>query len=241
MRYLAKLLVLTCLLLSGCDAETRTRLAARPDYRMVPHHVVEAPQAQSAEMYFRMKKGKMQLGGNANALLVSKHAYKSPVRAPILEFQEVEEKAYLALSQETIPSIGIFGYGDSMNEWDVQLNPKIPLDLTVEFGKGTGDLNLNQLNLERLRIYNHEGNLSIDLTTKNLQQDLSIWMNNLDGDIHLKLPPNTGAHVTTVRGAEITAESFQKDKAIYTNDHFENARNRIFVDVHSLSGKVIIQ
>lgn len=241
MRWLTYMTVIVSVMCAGCDAETRTRLGAHPDYRLVPHHIVEAPQAKSAEMYFRMKKGRLTMGADSLALMVSKHLYKSPVRAPILEFTEVEDKAYLALTQESIPSIGVFAHGDAMNEWDVQLNPQLPLDLTLEFGRGQGTLDLHKLNLDRLRIYNEEGDLDIDLTAKELTGDISIWMNNHRGNIRLKLPAGAGAQITTIRGAEITAEHFTRDKAIFTNERYEEAEHRIFVDVQSLSGKVIIQ
>ncbi len=233
--------VLICAVCAGCDEQTRTRLATQPDHRMVPHHVVESPTAKSAEMYFRMKKGHLSVGSDALALMVSKHRYKSPVRAPLLEFQEVEEKAYLALTQENIPSIGVFGYGDAMNEWDVQLNPSLPLDLTLEFGQGTGTLDMNKLNLDRLRLYNQKGRLEIDLAAKKLDKDIVIWIKNLDGDIRLKLPPDAGAQITTLRGAEISAENFNQEDAIFTNEPFEGAEHRIFIDVQSRSGNILIQ
>lgn len=236
-----KIALVLCLVCAGCDAQTRTEIAARPDYRMVPNHVVDSPTAIATELYLSMKKGNLLMGADALPVMVSQHRYKSPVRAPVLEFYEVEQKAYVALTQENIPSIGVFGHGDAMNEWDVQLNPKLPLDLTVEYGIGQGRLDLNGLNLDRLRIYNREGRLEIDLTHKKLDKDIVIWMNNHHGDIRLKLPPDAGAQVTTVRGAEVVAENFTRENAVFTNANYEEAVHRIFVDVHSLSGNIIIQ
>lgn len=213
----------------------------RPDPRMVPHHVVESPTAERAEMYFRMGKGNITMGSRALALMVSKHRYKSPARAPRLEFQELDKKAFLSLTQELIPSIGVFGFGDAMNEWDVQLTPALPLDLTVEFGRGQGLLDLSGLDLERLRIYNQKGDLEIDLSGKALTKDIVIWMNNHHGDIRLKIPEGAGAQITTVRGAEIEAPDFIQKKSIFTNERYEQSTHRIFIDVQSLDGNVIIQ
>ncbi|MCA9402593.1 MAG: hypothetical protein KC897_02320 [Candidatus Omnitrophica bacterium] len=229
------------LVCGGCDAETRTRMAARPDYRMTPNHVVETATATSTEFYLKMQKGDLKMGAEALPVMVSQHRYMSPVRAPVLEFYEVDQKAYVALTQESIPSIGVFGQGDAMNAWDVQLNPKLPLDLTVEYGKGRGQLDLNGMNLDRLRIYNREGRLEIDLSAKKLDRDIVIWMNNHHGDIQLKLPPDAGAQITTIRGAEIVAENFTRNNAVFTNVNYEGAAHRIFVDVLSLSGNVTIQ
>lgn len=238
-KILFPLLVMT--FLSGCDAQSRERYINRPDYRMVPHHVVESPTAERAEMYFRMRKGNITVGSQALALMVSKHRYKSPVRAPRLEFQELDKKAFLSLTQELIPSIGVFGFGDAMNEWDVQLTPALPLDLTLEFGRGQGRLDLGGVDLERLRIYNQKGDLEIDLSGKQMTKDIIIWMNNHHGDIRLKIPVGAGAQITTVRGAEIEAPNFTKEKSIYTNERYKQSAYRIFVDVQSLDGKVIIQ
>ncbi|MBZ0166928.1 MAG: cell wall-active antibiotics response protein, partial [Candidatus Omnitrophica bacterium] len=109
------------------------------------------------------------------------------------------------------------------------------------FGRGQGRLDLNGLDLERLRIYNQKGDLEIDLSGKTMTKDIIIWMNNHQGDIRLKIPAGAGAQVTTVRGAEIEAPDFTQKQSIYTNERYEQSAYRIFIDVQSLDGNVIIQ
>jgi Domain of unknown function (DUF5668)/Putative adhesin len=56
-----------------------------------------------------------------------------------------------------------FGVGSEQTRWDIGLNPKLPLDLTIAASSGDTTLNANGLNLHTLTVNASSGNLKASL------------------------------------------------------------------------------
>lgn len=219
----------------GCDP------AVKSDPRMIPSHVVEMQQAVSADIYLRMFSGNLILGAKAKALMVGTYHYNSPVWVPVMTYQEADQKGRLMLTQERIPTIGSFAKNDAMNQWDIQLNKNVPLELTIEFGRGQGFIDLNELDLKQVKLINKNGKMNMDISGRELKEDLVLWINNENGDLDITLPKNVGIRVSTVRGAKIIAEGLKQENAIYKNELDGTAAKHIFVDIKSDAGTVVFR
>lgn len=219
----------------GCD------VVLKPETKMVPNHVVQMIDAQTADVYLRMFSGNLIIGAKGLALMVGTYTYNNPIRVPIMTYKEIDKKGWLMVSQEEIPTIGSFARNDAMNQWDIQFDKKIPIELTIEFGKGRGMFDLNEVDLKRFKLLNRKGKLDIDLSTRILKDDLNLWINNEEGDISISLPKNVGIRVTTVRGADIVADGLIKENAVYKNELEGSDVKHIYLDIKSDAGAIIIR
>ncbi|MBP9854618.1 MAG: hypothetical protein KBD53_07115 [Candidatus Omnitrophica bacterium] len=224
-----------CLLHLGCGP------VDMPDSKLVPNHVVEVKEAKTADVFVRMFSGHLFIGPNAKTLMVGTYQYNNPTNAPTMNYTEIDQKGWLSLLQADIPTIGTFPRNDAMNRWDIQLNKDFPTELSIEFGKGDGKINLNDMNLTFFRLLNKKGKLDIDLSTSKLKEDLVLWMDNEAGEISIHLPKNVGVQVTTVRGAQIVAEGFKKEDAVYKNEWAGSDAKQIFVDIKSEAGTINVR
>lgn len=219
----------------GCDP------ALKPETKMVPNHVVQIKDAQSADVYLRMFSGNLNIGAKGLALMVGTYTYNNPIWVPTMNYKEIDQKGWLMVTQDEVPTIGSFSRNDAMNRWDIQFDKKIPIELTIEFGKGHGTFDLNEVALNRLKLLNRNGALDIDLSARVLKDDLVLWINNEAGDINISLPKNVGVRVTTVRGAEIVADGLIKENAVYKNELEGSDVKHIYLDIKSDAGTIIIR
>ncbi len=216
---------------AGCD------VPQRPNPAQVPSHVAEIDGVKSADVYMRMAAGELRVENQSLALMVAKYKYNTPIRIPKKNFEVEDGVGKLSLTQEIIPSIGVFARGDGMNEWEVHFQKDTPLNLHLEFGRGSAYLNLAGLTLKRFKLLNESGIVGIDLSTINLTDDLVLWIDNGDGDIGLKLPENYAVLVNTERGAEIVAATLIQDGDVYS----KNANltgPRIYINIKNIAGMV---
>jgi hypothetical protein len=106
---------------------------------------------------------------------------------------------------------------DFRNEWDLRLNNDVPMNLSLDMGAGTSDLQLAGLSLTGLDI-----RLGAGISTINLSGD---WERDLDATIEagaanitVRLPKDVGVRVEVVAGPiAINAFGLTKDGNVYTN------------------------
>jgi hypothetical protein len=73
--------------------------------------------------------------------------------------------------------------------WEIGLTPRIPLELSVDVGTGSADLNLEALKLESLRVDGGTGSMKIDLPSG--QNNLPVNINVGTGSASVTIPANT--------------------------------------------------
>lgn len=205
------LVLLGMLLLAGCD--TRAKVGAM----RTESKSVELGNAQSVNVEVNLGAGHLQLSGGAEKLMEADFTYNVAKIKPGVSYMD----GTLVVQQpKTNGMPALLGITDFRNDWTINLDDGVPMDLSVDVGGGSGDLLLAGLSLTRLDITLGAGIYTIDLTGD--------WAKNLDvtidagaADVTLRLPKDVGARVRVDEGPHtILAPGLVKDGPIYTNDAY---------------------
>jgi hypothetical protein len=196
------------LLLAGCDTQARVG-ALRNESQSV-----ELGNAQSVNVEVNLGAGDLQLTGGAEKLMEADFTYNVDKIKPDVKYTD----GTLVVQQpETRGMPALLGITDFRNDWKLHFNDEVPMDLSIDVGAGSSNLQLAGLSLTRLDITLGAGTYTIDMTGD--------WAKNLDviidagaADVTLWLPRDVGARVRVEEGPHtIQAPGLVKDGPIYTN------------------------
>jgi hypothetical protein len=130
---------------------------------------------------------------------------------------------------------------DFRNEWNLRLDDQVPMDLSVDAGAGSGDLQLAGLSLTGLDISLGAGDYTIDLSGS-WPRDLDVTIDAGATDIRLLLPSDVGARVWFEDGPHIIeAAGMLKDGPVYTNAAYGVSPVTLHINIESGIGIVNLQ
>src|SRR5208337_1707766 len=95
--------------------------------------------AQSARVSLNMKAGELKVGGGATQLLDADFTYNVPDWKPEVSYAVSGGVGNLEVEQQGSGS----STGNTRNNWDVHLNDKAPMEMTVNMGAGRATLTLS--------------------------------------------------------------------------------------------------
>ena len=229
---LMTIVLIAAMLLISCSPQARVG-ALRSESKSV-----ELGDAKSVRAEINFGAGDLELSGGADKLLEADFNYNVAALKPEVEYTD---GTLVVRQPETNGMPDLRDITDFRNEWTLRLNDKIPMDLSVDVGGGSGDLLLAGLSLTSLDITLGAGIYTIDLTGD--------WAKNLDvtidagaADVTLRLPNDVGARVNVEEGPHtIEATGLTKDGAIYTNAAYGVSDVTIKVDLEVGIGTINLQ
>jgi len=147
-----------------------------------------------------------------------------------------------ALTAQTEP-FSFWWPGEGGGErWNIDLTPRIPLDIEVGAGVGDLNLNLNQLTVTRLDVGSGIGDTTIDFpiaagrTTAVVQGAI--------GDVVVRIPDGVGAKVTLSKllaSVDVRNSRFVRADDAYVTTNYDTAPNRLDVEVKVVIGNIVIE
>ena len=148
-------------------------------------------------------------------------------------------KARLSLHTEGMRAIYTPGPG-SQPDWDLQLNPSIPLDLDAGLGAGQMVLDLSDLQISHLKVELGVGQTRVLLPARGAFQG---EISGAVGEIVLVVPEGMQVRIDADTGlAAVEAPgSFEKQGELYTTAGFDEAEDRIELKVSQAIGMITIQ
>jgi len=200
--------LIAALLLSGCGSD------ARVGALQTESQSVELQDARSVRVEINLGAGDLQLTGGAKKLLESDFTYNVAKIKPEVGYTDGK----LVIRQPEIDGVPVLqGITDFRNEWNLRLFDQVPMDLSVDVGAGTGELQLAGLSLTGLAVNLGAGIYMVDLSGG--------WARNLDvtidtgaANITLRLPKDVGVRVKIESGPHtIEATGLANDGDVYTN------------------------
>ena len=229
---LIALVLFGALLLGGCNS----RLQVGP--LQTESQSVELGDAKSVRVEINFGAGDLELFGGADKLLEADFDYNVAALKPEVKYTD---GTLVVRQPETNGMPALLGITDFRNNWTINLEDSVPMDLSVDVGGGSGDLLLAGLSLTSLDITLGAGIFTIDLTGD--------WAKNLDvtidagaTDVTLRLPKDVGARVNVEEGPHmIEATGLTKDGAIYTNAAYGVSDVTIKVDLEVGIGTINLQ
>lgn len=180
--------------------------------------VVERMGAESALVDIGMGAGELELSGGSEQLLDATFVYSDPEWKPELDYQVEGTQGRLEITQGDSDRIG--SLVNARNEWVLRLASDLPLDLRLDMGAGTSQLDLRGLDLGTLGVSKGAGQTEIDLSG-DWRRDVTVSVEGGAGQLSLTLPEPVGVRVEVDTGVGVVnAEGFQRDGGAYVNDAF---------------------
>jgi len=229
---LITLVLFAALLLAGCGSQARVG-ALRSESQSV-----ELGDARLVRVEIEMGAGNLEVIGGAEKLLQADFTYNVARLEPEVKYMD----GTLVVWQPDGKGLSdLRGITDYRNEWSLSLNDEVPMDLRVDVGGGTSDLQLAGLSLTRLNVTLGAGGSTIDLSGDRAG-DLDVTINAGAGDITVRLPRDVGARVQVDAGVgTIQASGLAHDGNIYTNAAYGESEMTLQVDIDAGVGQINLE
>jgi len=130
---------------------------------------------------------------------------------------------------------------DYRNEWGLRLNDEVPMDLSVDMGAGSSDLQLAGLSLTGLDVSLGAGKSTVDLSG-DWGHDLDVTIDTGAADISVRLPRDVGARVKVESGPHtIETIGLTQDGDVYTNAAYGVSEVTLQVNMKAGIGRVNLE
>ena len=199
---------------------------------------VELDDANPVQVAIIMGAGTLHVQGGAEKLLEAGFKYNVADLKPELGYTD----GRLVVKQpETRRLPNLLGIADFRNEWDLRLNDQVPMDLSVDLGGGTSNLQLAGLSLTGLKVSQGAGDFTLDLSG-GWAHDLDIIINTGAANTTLRLPSEVGVRVRVEPGPNlIDAAGLSKDGNYYTNAAYRVSKVTLQVDLQPGIGLITLE
>ena len=212
----------------------------------------------TAEISFGV--GELRVSGGAVNLAEADFAYNVDNWTPEVAYEVNDGQGKLRVNQPsfeklTLPSEGM------RNEWNIKLNEDVPLDLRLEMGAGTSQIDLSGLTLTNfvfkagageahlnladtsvpeLNLEAGVGEITVDLTGQ-WQNDLKAYISSGIGTLTVKLPRDVGVRIEAQTGiGEISAIDFNRKDGAYVNNAFDTSDVTLNIELQGGVGEITI-
>jgi hypothetical protein len=200
-------------------------------------HSTESVAKQSAESVttkIDMPAGQLTIDGGATQLLNADFTYSDDMEKPEVAYNVSGTSGRLEIKQHDRSGINI---GPSHDEWTLKFGDT-PMELEINMGAGQGDLNLQHMDLSRLRIEVGAGEINVNLTgdrKRNLTADIQGGV----GSATIRLPKDLGVQVRAQGGiGSIDTEGLRHEGDMYVNDAYGKSPISIRMNIQGGVGEI---
>jgi predicted membrane protein len=124
--------------------------------------------------------------------------------------------------------------------WDLRLNDRLPIDLSVALGVGRSTITVGGLNLTALSVRTGVGETILDLD--GVDSDLDVRISGGIGEIAIRVPQDIGVLVDTDTGiADVKAPGFTRTGSRYANEQYGKTNTTIRIVLDQGIGDVSIR
>jgi N-terminal domain of toast_rack, DUF2154 len=169
---------------------------------------------EHATVRLNLRAGELTLRGGAEKLLQGRFEYNIAAWKPRVNYSVSGSDADLAITQPE--SSG--GFGDTRNDWRLELNDKVLLDFHLNCGAGQARLEMGDLDLQRVAIDMGAGQVDLDLRGKP-SHDYDVNIEGGVGQATIRVPDNVGVRADAHGGiGHIDVTGLES-----RGDHYENS------------------
>ena len=228
-RLLIVFVLVAALLLASCNPALKVG-ALRTESKSV-----ELGDAKSVRVEINIGAGDLQLTGGAEKLMEADFTYNVAKIKPEVKYTD---GTLVVREPETNGMPSLLGITDFRNEWTINLDESVPMDLSVDVGAGTSNLKLGGLSLSGLDITLGATEGTIDLSGE-WAHDLDITIDAGASAITVLLPKDVGVHVVVDRGPTvIDTQGLMRDGDVYTNAAYGESGVTLHVDLKTGVGLI---
>jgi hypothetical protein len=199
------------------------------------HDDFDAGKAETVRAAIRMDAGEFNLRGGESKLLSASYRYSEKVGRPKAHYEVTAGRGALTVeSPKSTPS----GLRNRVNEWTLRLGSQAPLDLDIQLGAGTSDIDVSSLNLRSVRVQTGAGEMKLNLDGK-YPRDVAVEVEGGAGTAEIRLPRDTGVEVEAKLGiGGVNANGLQKRDGKYYNDAYVEGKAVLRLTVHGGVGEI---
>lgn len=232
----------------GCGL---TRPMLRVGNLKTESHSIELGDADSVEVEIFMAAGELNVSGGANELLLAEFTYNVDKLEPEVNYRG---DVLTVRTPDVDTRVGSWwDLDDYRYEWDLRFNDDVPMEMKVEMGAGSADLELGSLSLTTLDIETGAGEVQVDLSDSSSLTRLDVeagvgqvtvdltgtWQDDLDanissgvGELTLRLPHSACVRVEVEGGLGIVnTHGLTKDGNDYVNDACGESEVTLHIDI----------
>lgn len=226
------LVLIAALVLAGCGSDVRVGAL------QTTSQSVELGDAKSVRVEINLGAGDLKLAGGAAKLLQADFTYNVANFKPEVGYSHDT----LVVQQPNVDGMPVLqGIGDYRNEWGLQLSDQVPMDLKVDIGGGTSDLQLAGLSLSRLDVTLGAGTSTVDLDG-DWVRDLNVTIDAGAADVTVRLPKDIGVRIVTDPGAALfETHGLAQNEGVYTNAAYGASNVTLQLDVTAGIGRVNLE
>lgn len=195
---------------------------------------VELQGAKSVSVHIQMPAGQLRLDGGSNKLLDADFHYDGWQGDPQVNYSVTDGQGNLEIQQSGNSS----HFGNTHNDWRLQLGGAAPIDLSLELGAGQAWVHPGSLALNELNVQMGAGQLDLDLTELkpgNLQADIEGGF----GQARIRLPKGEGVRVFASGGiGSVNADGLTRQGDAYVNAAYGKSAQNIEMTVHGGVGEI---
>lgn len=141
----------------------------------------------SLQAELRLGFGQLKVAAGGDRAVDSQFRYNRDEWKPSVDYTRTGDRGNLVITQPQFPASGdsFVMQGNFVNEWQLQLPSRLPVDLTLDAGALEGRLDLSAIALENLHLRAGSGNLAVQTGTQKMGQ---LRLNVGAGDVALNVP-----------------------------------------------------
>jgi len=180
---------------------------------------VEADGAERLEAHIEFGAGDLRIDGRSDEMFNADYKYAFSIREPKIKY-EVKGSTGELLVRDIERKVTL-GLGGFETEWMLSFSPDIPIEIDIDFGAGTGRLNLADLDIEGLDLDLGAGSANVNLA--------GIWDHDVDvdidqgiGEVTIHVSSAMPVRVEVDRGlGNVVADDFRMLNGDYVNDAYD--------------------
>ncbi len=222
---------------------------------------VELGDAEQVRVMIKMGAGDLKIDSGADALMEADFTYNVTGWKPEVAYEVTDGAGRLTIRQPNTEEISM--RSDARYKWKLAFNEEVPLDMRIEHGAGTGEIDLGDLNVTQLDVQLAAGDFTLDLngnrSLRHLEFDVGAgnvtidlngdWTENVDVDFQgglgqttLRLPKDIGVYVTVNKAlGHISANGLTKQGDAYVNEAYGVSDVTLEINIQAGVGQINLE
>jgi hypothetical protein len=222
-------LVAAALFVSGCVGMVATGETRRDTVTLA------LDKAVSVRTELRMEAGELRVKSGSPKLLDATFTYNVDEWKPLVDYRVSGSDGELTIRQ---PKGLVGSFGNTVYEWELDLNADVPLDLVANLGAGEVTLELGRMNLGRVDVNIGAGEVDMDLRGEP-RRDYSVFIRGGVGETTVRLPRGARIEATAVKGlGGINVEGLERRGDVWTSPDPAGSAVTVRVDVKGGIGEI---
>lgn len=203
---------------------------------------VELGSLAEAQVLVTFGAGKIDIGSlplRSTKLLEGQIEYDRARGTPVRDLEQRDGKGILTLRAAS-GTRAFLGVGDE--DWELNLSRDIPLDLSLDAGAATIDLDLESLNVRNLRL--QVGASTVKVKFPESAGTTSAVIKAGAATINIDIPEGVAARINTALGLSslhIDTNRFPKSDSYYISPGYDTAKNKLEISIDTGVSSVTIR